>query len=303
MSIGRFAAVVSLAMLLGACGAPKPAPPQNQAALPTVYAVNYPLAYFAERIGGDAVEVVFPAPPDEDPAYWQPSREALESFQSADLILLNGAGYAKWAATAALPEDRSVDTSAAFADRHIRMEDAVEHSHGPEGMHAHEGTDFNTWLDPGLALKQAEAVQVALKPLAPGADLSALAADLRALDADLRAAAEKLGDAAIIASHPVYAYLARAYQLNVSSLHWEPGETPPDTEWGHLAELMEHTGAKIMLWEGGPAPAVAERLREMGLRLVVFPPCGNRPETGDYMSVMRESCARLAEAAIAVKTG
>jgi len=28
----------------------------------TVYAVNYPLVYLAERIGGEAVEVVFPAP-------------------------------------------------------------------------------------------------------------------------------------------------------------------------------------------------------------------------------------------------
>ena len=28
----------------------------------TVYTVNYPLAYFAERIGGDAAEVVLPVP-------------------------------------------------------------------------------------------------------------------------------------------------------------------------------------------------------------------------------------------------
>ena len=33
-----------------------------------VAAVNYPLAYMAERIGGDEVEVRFPAPPDVDPA-------------------------------------------------------------------------------------------------------------------------------------------------------------------------------------------------------------------------------------------
>ena len=33
----------------------------------TVYTVNYPLQYFAERIGGEYVEVIFPAPGDEDP--------------------------------------------------------------------------------------------------------------------------------------------------------------------------------------------------------------------------------------------
>ena len=29
---------------------------------PLVFTVNYPLQYFAQRIGGDAVDVVFPAP-------------------------------------------------------------------------------------------------------------------------------------------------------------------------------------------------------------------------------------------------
>ena len=37
-----------------------------------VYVVNDPLKYFAERIGGDLVQVEFPAPPDVDPAFWSP---------------------------------------------------------------------------------------------------------------------------------------------------------------------------------------------------------------------------------------
>ena len=35
----------------------------------TVYTVNYPLAYFAERVGGKHIQVVFPAPSDVDPAF------------------------------------------------------------------------------------------------------------------------------------------------------------------------------------------------------------------------------------------
>jgi zinc transport system substrate-binding protein len=61
-----------------------------------VYVVNYPLKYFAERIGGKHVKVVFPAPADEDPAYWMPDAKTITSYQRADLILLNGANYAKW---------------------------------------------------------------------------------------------------------------------------------------------------------------------------------------------------------------
>jgi zinc transport system substrate-binding protein len=77
-----------------------------------VYTVNYPLAYFAERIGGDAVEVTCPAPPDEDPAFWSPAAETIAAYQGADLILLNGAGYAKWVKRATLAAEQA--NAAAF---------------------------------------------------------------------------------------------------------------------------------------------------------------------------------------------
>ena len=39
----------------------------------TIYAVNYPLAFFAEQIGGEDVDVVLPVPPGVDPAFWEPA--------------------------------------------------------------------------------------------------------------------------------------------------------------------------------------------------------------------------------------
>ena len=109
-----------------------------------VYAVNHPLACMAERIGGEAVQVEFPAPADEDPAYWSPAPEVVLRYQEADLILCNGAGYAGWLERASLPASRTVDTSAAVAERLIGLEEAVTHAHGPEGEHSHTGTAFTT---------------------------------------------------------------------------------------------------------------------------------------------------------------
>jgi ABC-type Zn uptake system ZnuABC Zn-binding protein ZnuA len=74
-----------------------------------VYTVNYPLQYFAERIGGDRVDVRLPAPADVDPAYWSPGAETVAAYQGADLILLNGAGYAQWVQRASLPRAQRVD--------------------------------------------------------------------------------------------------------------------------------------------------------------------------------------------------
>ena len=88
----------------------------------TVVTVNYPLAYFAERILGDAGRVSFPAPADVDPAYWSPEPAVISEFQQADLIILNGAGYAAWIANATLPRSRFVDTTAALSDQLIPIE-------------------------------------------------------------------------------------------------------------------------------------------------------------------------------------
>jgi zinc transport system substrate-binding protein len=41
-----------------------------------------------------------------------------------------------------------------------------------------------------------------------------------------------------------------------------------------------------MLWEGEPAPEIGGRLQKLGVQGIVFAPCGNRPETGDFLSVM-----------------
>ncbi len=127
-----------------------------------VYVVNYPLQYFAQRIGGDRIDVRFPAPADIDPAFWSPDGEDIAGFQRADLIFLNGAGYAAWVSRATLPQSKLVDTSAAFEDQLIPVESAITHTHGPEGAHSHGRIAFTVWLDATLALEQARAVRDAL---------------------------------------------------------------------------------------------------------------------------------------------
>jgi len=81
---------------------------------------------------------------------------SLEKGKRADLIVLNGAGYAKWTAKVSLPLLRTVDTSKSFEDTLIAMTDEITHSHGPGGDHSHSGTAFTTWLDFSQAARQAD---------------------------------------------------------------------------------------------------------------------------------------------------
>jgi zinc transport system substrate-binding protein len=264
-----------------------------------VYTVNYPLAYFAERIGGDLVRVEFPAPTDVDPAFWSPEPETVAAYQQADLILLNGAGYAGWTDRATLPPSRVVDTSAGFRDRYIEVEGAATHAHGPEGEHEHGTTAFTTWLDPTLALEQSRAIRDALSAARPehGAPIDAgyasLEQDLAELDRSLRDAARRLGGRPVVGSHPVYQYLAARYGLALASVHFEPDSDPGPDGWSGLRELLDRHPARLMLWEGEPLAETRRVLADAGLQVVVYEPCGNRPVDGDWLSVARANLAYL----------
>ena len=273
--------------------------PTGKPGKPTVYVVNYPLAYFAERIGGDAIKVVFPAPGDEDPAFWEPDAQAVAAYKQADLILLNGAGYAKWVDKVSLPESKLVDTSATLKGKLIQIEDALTHSHGPTGEHAHGGMAFTTWIDFIQAAEQARAVRNALAGLCPEAkaqvetDLTLLEKDLLDLDEKMRGVAAKIGKQPLVVSHPVYQYWARRYGLNVRSVHWEPDEAPDEKMWAGLKALLKDHPAKVMVWEGEPLKEMVEKLKALGIESVVFDPCGNAPDSGDYLSVMRQNIGNL----------
>jgi zinc transport system substrate-binding protein len=265
----------------------------------SVYVVNHPLETMAKRIGGADVDVTFPSPPGEDPAYWSPSPETVVAYQGADVILLNGAGYAKWIAQASLPASKLVDTGAAYAERLIPLEETVTHTHGPEGKHAHGGAAFTTWLDPTLALEQARAIAAAFEKARPERAaafherLVVLEGELTTLDQRLDGIAKAVGDAPLIFSHPVYQYLERRYGLNGHTVHWEPDEEPIGREWRKLERLLLEHPARWMIWESEPLPAVKARLQELGITSVVFDPCAGVPAEGDLLSEMNRNVERL----------
>ncbi len=77
-----------------------------------IYTVNYPLKYFADRIGGEHVRVKLPAPSGVNPSFWTPDAETVSAYQQAEFILINGATYAKWIPKVTLPDSKLIDTSA-----------------------------------------------------------------------------------------------------------------------------------------------------------------------------------------------
>jgi zinc transport system substrate-binding protein len=292
-----------LSSVLAACGQAPDAPVGVAGAVNElqIYTVNYPLAYMAERIGGEHASVIFPAPDDVDPAFWQPEPEDILAYQGADLILLNGAGYAKWLALASLPSAGMVDTSAAFSDRLIEVAANVRHKHGPEGDHSHGDVAFTTWLDPDLAAMQAQAIQQAMVQVRPelaaefGEAYDSLISDLEAWDRAATDAFAELAQATIVFSHPVYQYLQHKYGLEGQIVMWEPDESLAPAALSTLASGAdtESTRLKLVIWEAEPLTANRDALQALGYESIVFNPLANRPESGDYLTGMAANIDEL----------
>ena len=265
----------------------------------TVYVVNYPLQYFAERIGGEHVNVFFPAQANIDPAFWMPDTKTISDYQQADLILLNGAGYARWVNKVTLPRLRMVNTSAEFKDRYLEAAGILTHSHGSEGEHAHEALAFTTWIDFNLATRQAKAIAGALSRKRPDLrdifqkNYAALEQDLMMLDNTIKQIVSENRTSPLVVSHPVYDYYARRYGLNIKSVHWEPDEIPTNEHMMELNRILKEHPAKWMIWEGEPKKESAEQLKTIGVNSLVFNPCGNTPDQGDFLSVMQQNVKNL----------
>ena len=297
LTIGNSALGLCAFLIFLGCGRPE-VNPNDEADTPVVTTVSFPLKVFAEEIGGDMVKVVFPTI-EGDPAFWRPTPEDVAAFQQADLILLNGAGYAQWVDKVSLPAARLCDTSAGFKHRYIPLEEAVAHTHGPGGAHDHGKMAFTTWLDLALAVEQSRAVQMALARLLPEAGpglvkrQERLEQKLYELDTLITPIIGTNPGLPVIFSHPVYQYLQKRYGMNGRSLHWEPDAAPTEEMWEDLTALLKEHPATWMIWEGAPLPETAARLKTVGVESVVFDPCGNTPEGSDYFATMKQNIMNL----------
>ncbi len=288
------------------CGSDEPAKPaqsETESTENVILTTFYPTAYFARRIAGGLVPVDCPVPVGEDPIFWQPERSVLERYRNARLVVLNGAQFEKWTSSASLPTSRLVDSAGAFKSEFISYRSDVTHSHGPAGAHSHEGIDGHTWLDPILAIAQAEEIARAMTEAWPehadpfAANLAELSRDLGELDGAFKELTPMLQGVKLLASHPAYNYLAKRYSWEITNLDLDP-------ESGLDAEAMEqiaiaignHEGKAVLLWESQPSEGgFVGNFDSVVFSPAELPGTGPSPIRPDYLAIMRGNIERLVE--------
>jgi len=245
-----------------------------------VVAGFYPLAFAAEQIGGEELEVRNLTPPGVEPHDLELSGKDVRRIADAKAVLYLGDGFQP-----AL-EDAIDSTSANGVD----LLDSVRT----------RADDPHVWLDPlryaALALKIGDVLD-----RTPEAER--FSARSRALDKEFRLGLSSCERHEIVTSHAAFGYLAERYglkQVAITGLSPEAEPTPRDLE--DVVQRVRDAGATTVFVEKLVSPRLAETVaREVGADTAVLDPLEGLTEEEvaageDYFSVMRANLAALRKA-------
>jgi zinc transport system substrate-binding protein len=246
-----------------------------------VVAGFYPLAFAAEEVGDESVEVTNLTPAGAEPHDLELTPRELETILGADLVIYLGEGF-----------QPAVEEAVEGAD--VAAIDALE---GLELEGGGAGVDPHVWLDPVRFAEVVERIGIAL-----GRDVEAreLASRLRALDEKLR---EGLGDCdrrELVTAHDAFRYFADRYRLEVipiTGLAPEAEPSPQDLE--AIASLVRDRGVTTVFTETLLSPELGETVaREAGATTAVLNPLEGLTEEEvargeDYFSVMETNLDEL----------
>lgn len=292
-----FLSTLLLATLLSSC-APQVETSESEAL--KVAASIYPLAFFAEQIGGDLVTVNLLVPTGLEPHDFEPSPSDLRALYEADLIVFNGAGLEPWLEDLEqelMAEGVEIFEAVSLLDMLPAGEDAEDE---------HEEMDPHVWLDPIRAQMIILSLVNTLAILDPENtetymnNAKVLTGELSRMDEDFRSALEQCSEREFVVSHAAFAYLANRYGLEMIAIsgissHDEPSLKHLET----IASTMNEHGLSFIymepLYESPFARTIGE---ETGAELLVLNPIEGLTELDvedgrDYFDLMRENFENL----------
>ena len=260
-----------LAALAAGCGT------GEGSAASSVVAGFYPLAWAAERVEGDELDVANLTPPGAEPHDLELSPRDVELVNDARLVVYAGGGFQP------------------------ALEDAVAAREGPslDVLTAGE-RDPHVWLDPML---WRDVVNEIAEALGDGGDELDVGRELETLDREYRSGLRRCESRVLVTTHAAFGHLASRYGLEQLSLAGTSPEAEPSPRTlERLIDDVRDSRATTVFAEPLASDRVAETVaREVGAEVAVLDPLEGlsqeRLDAGeDYLSVMRDNLATLREA-------
>jgi len=253
----------------------------------TVVAAFYPLAFAAEQIAGETVQVRNLTPAGAEPHDLELSPGDVRDVDGAALVFYLGDGFMPGLETAVKERSgRSIDLLAQLRQK--------------EGNGGGSPRDPHVWLDP---VRYAAMVRSIGSSLGDHAAAGRLAGRLDGLDAEFRHGLSRCRRSQIVTSHAAFGYLAARYGLEQVPLEGlSPEAEPSARDLAHLVDLVRKSGATTVFFETLVSPKLAQTVaREAGVATAVLNPLEGLTDDeiaagADYFSVMRSNLAALQKA-------
>ncbi|OGK10570.1 MAG: hypothetical protein A2W80_18855 [Candidatus Riflebacteria bacterium GWC2_50_8] len=209
-----------------------------------VFTSILPQKYFVEQIAGDLVDVEVLVGPGMSPHTFEPLPQQMSRLSRASMFFLIGVPFEQSLIArlkAICPDLRLVSTDKNVPRRSMSTNDG-DHQHSEDCVHEPGAPDPHIWLDPVLAITQAENIADALIEALPDhkdklADgLKKLTEELRALNAGLTAQLAPIRGETMLVFHPAFGYFADRYGLKQRAVEIEGKEPGPR----QLADLIRY---------------------------------------------------------------
>jgi len=257
----------------------------------------YPLAEFAQKVGGDLVKVTNLIPPGVEPHAFEPTPDIISSVYQSDLFIYNGGGVDTWA-TKLAPSLKHVKT--------LRMGDVVTDLISTQEQSRGGAFDDHYWLSPKRAIQQVEAIRDIM------IDLDYVHADyykknsenfvkeLKNVDLMYKQGLAQCEIRTVVTSHTVLSYLANDYhfeQISITGL--SPDEEPSAGTLATIAKEAEERRLKFVFFETLLSPRLSQTLaEELGVQTLVFNPLEGLTEEEQangktYLSIMEDNLNNL----------
>ncbi|UNS96930.1 metal ABC transporter substrate-binding protein [Streptomyces tubbatahanensis] len=284
-----------------------------------VAASFYPMAYLAQQIGGDRVEVENLTQPGTEPHDLELSPKQTGQLSEADLIVyLKGLQPAvDEAVEQSGVENIAEATSFTTLEKHgtnVHGEEGHEHGgeEGHEGHdHGHEGHDHgdetggdpHVWLDPVRYAEVAEGVGKQLQKADPDhkdeykKNTEALVKKLGTLDEEFKDGLKGKETDTFITTHAAFGYLAERYGLHEEAVAGiDPESEPSAARMKELHDVAKKDEVDTVFFENNASDKTAKTLAgDLNLKTAVLSPLESvkNPKTQDYFSVMHQNLTAL----------
>jgi zinc transport system substrate-binding protein len=275
-----FVAVVVLASVAVSAGA------ANAASRTKVVASFYPLAWAAQQIGGDRVDVTNLTPAGAEPHDLELNPDQIDEVLDAGLVVELGRGF-----------QPAVEQAAAQRDGATVQ------------LLPHGTKDPHVWLDPVRMAAIVRTVQRELTKVDPkgravyARNAQKVLGDLAALDTRYRDGLAHCERDVIVTAHEAFGHLAKRYGLQQQGVAGLSPDAEPDAKRiAQLTDLVKRDGITTVFTEELVSPRIATTLaREAGVHTETLNPLEGLTDRelhrGDgYVSVMDANLAKLRSA-------